>query len=67
MKKAVKTLALALIFALALSTFVFADVAAAPMFITIGLIFLLIAAVIIIAIALIIKLVGRLMKSRNDK
>ena len=67
MKKFLRILALGIFCAFALCTYAFADVAAAPMFITIGLIFLLIAAVIIIAIALIIKLVSRLMKSRNDK
>ena len=65
MKKFVRTLALALFCAIALSGVAFADVAAAPMFITIGLIFVLIAAIIVIAVALIVKLVIRI--SRNRK
>lgn len=67
MKKFLRTLALGIFCAFALCTYVSADVAVAPMFIGIGLIFLLIAAVVVIAIALIIKLVSRLMKNRKDK
>lgn len=66
MKKLLKTFALTVFCAFALSTYAFADVAAAPMFITIGLIFLLIAAVVIIAVALIIKLVTRLIRGRKQ-
>ncbi len=65
MKKFMRTLAVAIFCAFALSTFAFADVAAAPMFITIGIIYLLIAAIIVIAVALIIKLVKTI--SRNRK
>lgn len=65
MKKLLRTLMLGIFCAFALCTYVSADVAAAPMFITIGLIFLLIAAVVVIAIALIIKLVSRLMRNRD--
>ncbi len=65
MKKLIMTIAFYVFCVLALSTYAFADVAVAPMLITIGLIYLLIAAVIIIAVALIIKLVIRIVRSRN--
>ena len=65
MKKFLRTLALTLFCAAALSGVAFADVAVAPMLITFGLIFVLIAAIIIVAVALIIKLVIRI--SRNRK
>ena len=65
MKKFVRCLALSLFCALALSTAAFADVAVAPMLITFGLIFLLVAAIIIIAIALMIKLIIRLRKNKK--
>lgn len=66
MKKFLKTLALTLFCAVALSTYAFADVAMAPMFITMGVILLLIAAIVIIAVALIIKLVIRLVRNRKQ-
>lgn len=65
MKKMIKTLLLGVFCVFALCTHVSADVAAAPMFITIGLIYLLIAAVVVIAIALIVKLIIRLVKNRK--
>ena len=65
MKKLIMTIAFYVFCVFALSTYAFADVAVAPMLITIGLIYLLIAAVIIIAVALIIKLVIRIVRSRN--
>ncbi len=65
MKKFIRTLAITVFCAIALSTFAFADVAAAPMFITIGLIYLLIAAVIVIAAALIVKLVIRISRGKK--
>jgi len=67
MKKFLNTLALTVFCALALSTYVFADVAIAPMFITFGLIFVLVAAVVIIAVALVIKLIIKISKSRKEK
>lgn len=65
MKKFLKTFALALFCAFALTTFAFADVAVMPMIITIGAIYLLIAAIVVIAIALIIKLVRNIIRNRN--
>ena len=67
MKKFLKVLVLTVFCSLALSTYAFADVAMAPMFITFGLIFVLVAAVVIIAVALIIKLVMKISKSRKEK
>ena len=63
MKKFAKTLALTLFCALALSGHAFADVAVAPMLITIGGIFVLIAAIVIIAVVLVIKLIMKLRKN----
>ena len=65
MKKYVKTLALLLFCSAALSSYVFADVAVAPMVATIGLIYLLVAAITVIAIVLVIKLVRSIARNRR--
>ena len=65
MKKLLRSLVLIVFCAFALSTYAFADVAVAPMLITVGLIYLLAGTIIVIAAALIIKLVSRFIKARR--
>lgn len=65
MKKFFKTLALMIFLSFAMCTFAFADVAVGPMIAVIGLTWLLIAAVAVIAVVLVVKLVIKL--SRRNK
>lgn len=65
MKRFIKTFLLGLFCAAALSGYAFADVAVFPMVATIGLIYLLIAAIVIIAAVLIIKLIRNIIRNRQ--